>query len=133
MIAHALNNPRFDIFHVGIRAVCRAGAAKAPPTKAPPVNEAFEKYLRVEYEKLRDRAAATEQLNAIGPDADRLFDLAIAYCVPAGDEALLGDINILRRIVRRAQCAQGRPGRAAEDAALQEPQPRSGGCVGGQP
>ncbi|MCC6321297.1 MAG: hypothetical protein IT438_07665 [Phycisphaerales bacterium] len=84
---------------VACATIARADFQPRKPA-APSPNEAFEKYLRTELDTVRARAAETADLNDLGPSIDRLFDLAIAHAIPAADPALLGDINILRRIIR---------------------------------
>lgn len=106
--------------------VCQpAGAAPAPPER--PANPALEQSLRAQLDELRARFAQVERPSELGPHIDRLMDLAIAYCLPAGDTALIPDINTLRRQIR--QLGQLRPDQVAAIKPVIIADPRLSGAV----
>lgn len=75
------------------------GQRPSNPDK-PAANQAFESSLRSELDRLGNEFNTQPSAARFGPDVDRLFDLAIAHCIPASDATLVRDINLLRRRIR---------------------------------
>jgi hypothetical protein len=90
-------------------------------------NSAFETSVRAALLKLSEEFATTARPGDLVPRVEQLFDLSVAYTTPAGDGALLRDVNALRREIK--QMAMLKPEESAAARKVITANPKLGRAV----